>query len=166
MTEHPVVSHEEWEPARKKLIEMEKKFSKLRDQLTRLRQSLPWEKVEKKYTFEGPHGTGTLTDLFGDKSQLIVYPLHVRSRMEGRLQVMLVYRGSLQPLHRPLESSGRRYGHRFKSASREAGSLQETDGLELQMGLLIRERFQFGLPGLIKSWSNTRGRGVLQLQNR
>jgi predicted dithiol-disulfide oxidoreductase (DUF899 family) len=73
MTEHPVVSHEEWESARKKLLEKEKEFSKLRDQLTKLRQSQPWEKVEKKYTFEGPHGTESLADLFGDKSQLIVY---------------------------------------------------------------------------------------------
>jgi predicted dithiol-disulfide oxidoreductase (DUF899 family) len=73
MIDHTVVSSEEWETARKKLLEKEKEFSKLRDQLTRLRQSLPWEKVEKQYTFAGPRGKETLADLFGDKSQLIVY---------------------------------------------------------------------------------------------
>jgi predicted dithiol-disulfide oxidoreductase (DUF899 family) len=73
MTDHTVVSHEEWEAARKTLLEKEKEFSKLRDELTELRRSLPWEKVEKDYTFDGPRGQETLADLFGDKSQLIVY---------------------------------------------------------------------------------------------
>ncbi len=41
--------------------------------MTGLRQALPWEKVEKDYTFDGPHGKETLADLFGGKSQLIVY---------------------------------------------------------------------------------------------
>ena len=73
MTDHTVVPHAEWVAARKKLLEKEKEFSKLRDELTRLRQDLPWEKVEKEYTFDGPHGSETLASLFGDKSQLIVY---------------------------------------------------------------------------------------------
>jgi predicted dithiol-disulfide oxidoreductase (DUF899 family) len=73
MTDQTVVPHEEWVVARKKLLEKEKEFSKLRDELTRLRQGLPWEKVEKEYTFDGPHGSVTLAGLFGDKSQLIVY---------------------------------------------------------------------------------------------
>ena len=73
MLDHTVVSHEGWEAARKKLLAKEKEFSKLRDELTRLRQKLPWEKVEKAYTFDGPGGEETLADLFGDKTQLIVY---------------------------------------------------------------------------------------------
>jgi len=73
MLDHAVVPHEEWESARKQLLAKEKEFSKLRDELTHLRQKLPWEKVEKVYTFEGPGGRETLADLFGGKSQLIVY---------------------------------------------------------------------------------------------
>jgi len=34
---------------------------------------LPWEKVEKEYVFDGPNGKVTLADLFGGRSQLIVY---------------------------------------------------------------------------------------------
>ncbi len=34
---------------------------------------LPWERVEKDYRFEGPDGSLSLADLFGDCSQLIVY---------------------------------------------------------------------------------------------
>ena len=59
MTDHTVVSHEEWDAVRKKLLEKEKESSKLREKLTTLRQSLPWEKVQKEYTFDGPRGKET-----------------------------------------------------------------------------------------------------------
>jgi predicted dithiol-disulfide oxidoreductase (DUF899 family) len=68
-----VVSQAEWVEARKELLKKEKEFSRLRDQLTRQRQELPWEKVTKSYVFDGPKGKETLADLFGGRSQLIVY---------------------------------------------------------------------------------------------
>ncbi len=72
--EHPkVVSPAEWLAARKELLIKEKEFSRLRDELSRQRRTLPWEKVEKPYVFEGVNGKETLADLFGKHSQLIVY---------------------------------------------------------------------------------------------
>jgi len=71
--EHKVVSQKEWLAARKRLLVKEKKFSKLRDQLNRQRRELPWVKVDKEYVFDGPDGKETLAELFGNKSQLIVY---------------------------------------------------------------------------------------------
>jgi predicted dithiol-disulfide oxidoreductase (DUF899 family) len=71
--EHTIVSSEEWVAARKKLLEKEKELTKLQDELTRHRRALPWEKVEKRYVFEGPDGEETLADLFAGRSQLIVY---------------------------------------------------------------------------------------------
>ena len=68
-----VVSQAEWVEARKELLKKEKEFSRLRDELTRQRQALPWEKVAKSYVFDGPKGKETLADLFGGRSQLIVY---------------------------------------------------------------------------------------------
>ena len=73
MADHTVVSGDQWLAARKTLLEKEKAFTKLRDELTRERRDLPWEKVEKEYVFDGPHGKETLADLFGDRSQLIIY---------------------------------------------------------------------------------------------
>src|SRR5216684_3889306 len=70
---HPVVSHDEWLAARKAFLTKEKEFTKLRDELSRQRRELPWEKVEKRYVFEGPEGTATLSELFGERSQLVVY---------------------------------------------------------------------------------------------
>jgi predicted dithiol-disulfide oxidoreductase (DUF899 family) len=68
-----VVSEKEWISARKKLLLKEKKFSKLRDELNLQRRKLPWVKVEKDYVFEGPNGKVPFADLFGDRSQLLIY---------------------------------------------------------------------------------------------
>ncbi len=75
MTAHPVVSHEEWLAASRELLAKEKEFTKLRDELSRQRRALPWERVEKEYSFEAPEGRVTLADLFGGDGQLIVYHL-------------------------------------------------------------------------------------------
>jgi predicted dithiol-disulfide oxidoreductase (DUF899 family) len=68
-----VVSQAEWVKARKELLKKEKEFSRLRDELSRQRRELPWERVAKAYVFDGPRGKETLADLFGGRSQLIVY---------------------------------------------------------------------------------------------
>ena len=68
-----VVSQSEWVKARKELLRKEKEFSRLRDDLSQQRRQMPWEKVEKNYIFDGPQGKQTLADLFGKRSQLIVY---------------------------------------------------------------------------------------------
>jgi predicted dithiol-disulfide oxidoreductase (DUF899 family) len=73
MQPHKVVSHDEWLAARKTYLAEEKAFSRARDALSEKRRELPWEKIEKNYLFDGPHGKETLADLFGGKSQLIVY---------------------------------------------------------------------------------------------
>jgi len=70
---HDVVSPAEWIATRKELLRKEKEFTRLRDELSRRRRDLPWEKVEKEYVFEGPNGKQTLAGLFDGRSQLIVY---------------------------------------------------------------------------------------------
>lgn len=73
MTTNNVVSRDAWLAARKAHLAKEKEFTKLRDQLSRERQALPWVKVDKEYHFYGPNGKETLADLFAGRSQLIVY---------------------------------------------------------------------------------------------
>jgi predicted dithiol-disulfide oxidoreductase (DUF899 family) len=70
---HPVVSHEEWLTARRALLDREKAFTRQGDELSRQQRDLPWERVAKEYVFEGADGAETLADLFGGRSQLIVY---------------------------------------------------------------------------------------------
>src|SRR3954468_21984036 len=71
--EPKIVTPAEWTEARKALLVKEKEFNRLRDELSRQRRELPWERVEKSYTFEAPRGKVTLAELFGERSQLIVY---------------------------------------------------------------------------------------------
>jgi predicted dithiol-disulfide oxidoreductase (DUF899 family) len=71
--DQPIVSHDQWLAARTALLDKEKEFTRLRDELSRQRRALPWERVDKSYLFEGPDGARSLADLFDGRSQLVVY---------------------------------------------------------------------------------------------
>jgi predicted dithiol-disulfide oxidoreductase (DUF899 family) len=70
---HKIVSPAEWLAARKEFLQKEKEFTRLRDELSRERRELPWQKIDKRYVFEGPNGTDTLADLFNGRNQLVIY---------------------------------------------------------------------------------------------
>lgn len=72
MTDHRIVSHDEWMRASQGLLAKEKEFTRLREEMARERRALPWERVEKEYVFEAPKGRVTLADLFRGRSQLVV----------------------------------------------------------------------------------------------
>ena len=65
------MKHDEWRRHGRAPCE-EKEFT-LRDQLSRERRELPWELVEKQYTFQGERGTQTLSDVFEGRGQLVIY---------------------------------------------------------------------------------------------
>src|SRR5690242_5053582 len=69
----PVVSRDEWLRARVELLQREKELTKARDELSRMRRALPRVRVEKTYSFDTLDGPRTLAELFGERSQLIVY---------------------------------------------------------------------------------------------
>jgi len=71
--QHLVVSRDEWLKARRAHLAAEKEFTRRRDELSRQRRELPWERVDKNYVFEGPNGPQSLADLFAGRNQLIVY---------------------------------------------------------------------------------------------
>lgn len=73
MTDHRIVSHNDWVEARQAFLAKEKEFTRLRDELAAERRRLPWEKVDKDYRFTGPGGEESLADLFAGRKQLLVY---------------------------------------------------------------------------------------------
>jgi predicted dithiol-disulfide oxidoreductase (DUF899 family) len=73
MTDHQVVSREEWQAARHALLRREKEHTRMADELARQRRELPWVAVEKEYRFDTGQGTRTLAELFDGRSQLVVY---------------------------------------------------------------------------------------------
>jgi len=73
LEKHPIVTPTAWLEARKALLEKERAFTRARDELSRARRELPWERVEKRYVFDGRRGELTLGELFEGRSQLVVY---------------------------------------------------------------------------------------------
>lgn len=68
-----IVNRENWLIARKELMNKEKEFTRLRDELSAARRQLPKVKISKDYRFQGTTGEMGLADLFAGKSQLVVY---------------------------------------------------------------------------------------------
>jgi predicted dithiol-disulfide oxidoreductase (DUF899 family) len=73
VTDHPVVSREEWTAARNELLAREKEHTRMADDLARQRRDLPWVEIEKEYLFDTEDGQRTLAELFGGRGQLLVY---------------------------------------------------------------------------------------------
>jgi predicted dithiol-disulfide oxidoreductase (DUF899 family) len=73
MTDHKTGTREEWLAARLDLLEAEKALTRQSDELARRRQELPWVRIDKEYRFETDEGPASLADLFGGRSQLLVY---------------------------------------------------------------------------------------------
>jgi predicted dithiol-disulfide oxidoreductase (DUF899 family) len=66
-------THDEWLAQRLELLEAEKELTHRSDELTRRRQALPWVRVDKEYRLDTDTGDASLADLFGGRSQLLVY---------------------------------------------------------------------------------------------
>ena len=69
----PVVTADEWEAARERLLVQEKELTRARDALAARRRRMPWLAVEKEYAFDGPDGRVSLLDLFAGRRQLVLY---------------------------------------------------------------------------------------------
>jgi predicted dithiol-disulfide oxidoreductase (DUF899 family) len=66
-------TREEWLAARRELLAAEKEHTRRGDELARQRRELPWVRVDKEYNFDTDDGPASLADLFGERSQLLVY---------------------------------------------------------------------------------------------
>src|SRR5437870_9780498 len=73
MTKHMTGTRKEWLAARLELLKAEKELTRRGDELARRRQELPWVRIAKEYRFETDAGSASLADLFGGRSQLLVY---------------------------------------------------------------------------------------------
>ena len=62
-----------WLAKRLDLLEAEKELTRRSDELAQLRQALPWVRIDKPYQLDTDSGSATLADLFGGRSQLVIY---------------------------------------------------------------------------------------------
>ena len=73
MTTHTIATRDEWMEARLDLLAAEKDLTRRSDEVARLRERLPWVRIDKTYTFDAETGSKRLKDLFDGRSQLLVY---------------------------------------------------------------------------------------------
>jgi predicted dithiol-disulfide oxidoreductase (DUF899 family) len=73
MAEHRTGTREEWLAARLELLDAEKELTRRSDELAQKRRELPWVRIEKEYSFETDDGSASLADLFGERSQMLMY---------------------------------------------------------------------------------------------
>jgi predicted dithiol-disulfide oxidoreductase (DUF899 family) len=64
-TGHRIGTRSEWLAARLSLLEAEKEHTQRGDELARMRQELPWVRIEKVYQFETDDGNGSTALLRG-----------------------------------------------------------------------------------------------------
>ena len=83
MASHRIGTREQWLAARAELLEREKQFTRMGDELARQRRELPWVPAGKGYTLQTADGPKTLAELFDGRSQLVVYHFMFGPGYEG-----------------------------------------------------------------------------------
>ena len=133
MTNHQVVTPEEWGEARKQLLAKEKEFTRLRDQLSHARRDLPWVRA-KQYVFDGPEGKQTLAQLFNGNSQLIVYHFMFAPDWEAGCMSCSFWADNFNGIVPHLKSARRDVRRHLARAVAETAGLRGAFGVELQNG--------------------------------
>src|SRR5262249_46663084 len=150
MTEHKLGTREDWLTARAQLLVREKELTRLGDDIAQQRRELPWVPLEKEYRLDTQDGERTLAELFDGRGQLIVYHFMFGPNYEAGGGTCSSTAGGFDSLRPHLGAPGPRGPRRhddlhFARAAREAAGLPPADGLELQLGLQLRERLQLRL---------------------
>ena len=138
MQNHKVVSHDEWLAARKQFLAKEKEFTRLRDQLSEERRELPWERVDKNYVFDGPGGKETLAQLFDGRSQLVVYHFMFDPDWDAGCPHCSFWADNFNGIPVHLNHRDVTMVAISRAPHRQAGSLPQAHGMELQMAIVIR----------------------------
>src|SRR5712691_748275 len=165
MTKHMTGTRKEWLAARLELLAAEKELTRRSDELARRRRELPWVRVDKEYRFETDKGSATLADLFGGRSQLLVYHFMfgpdytagcpscsaIADGFDGFVVHLANHDVTLSAVSRaPL-------------AKLQA---QAADGVDVSLGVLARQRLQLRLQRLLHRGATARGVRRIQLRAR
>ena len=142
MITHKVASREEWLAARAALLEREKEHTRMGDELAQERRELPWVPVEKQYMLQTAGGPKTLAELFDGRSQLLIYHFMFGPSYEAGCPVNSSIADSFDGLIPHLKARDVTLDRRLRGADREAAGLSRADGVELRLGVELRERLQ------------------------
>ncbi len=137
-----VVAHDEWIAARREFLKKEKEFTRQRDEISRLRRALPWEKVEKNYEFAGPAGNVSLSDLFGGRSQLVIYHFMLGPGWKEGCPSCSYISDHFDGMTIHLANRNVTLAAVSRAPIAEIEAFKQAHGLEVSLGFLERQRFQ------------------------
>ena len=154
-----VVSRDEWLNARLALLAQEKELTRLSDKVARRRQEMPRVRVDKPYRFDTDDGVASLANLFGARSQLLVYHFMFGPEYKaGCPSCSMIADGfngfAVHLANHDVDALGR-----VARATRQIARLQATDGVDISLGLLVRRRLQLRFQYLDHRGTAARGRG-------
>ena len=127
MTDHPVVSREEWLSARTSFLAKEKEFTRLRDELSRQRRELPWVLVDDPYRIRDAGREAHAGGALRRPAPARRLPLHVQSGVGRGLSALLVLGRQLRR-HRRAPAASRCHVPRRSRARRSRRSSDSSSG--------------------------------------
>ena len=164
--QHRIVSRDQWLQERTAFLAKEKEMTRLRDRLAEERRTLPWVQVDKSLRVRHAGRQEDAGRPVRGPQPAHRQVLHAGAGPEGRLRRLLV-RGRPRRRHAGASAEPRRLLRRGRAgaAGRDRG-LQDAHGLELPLGLLLRQRLQLRLRCLLHAGAAREWLGVLQLSHR
>ena len=141
MQPNQIVSQDEWLIARRTLLAKEKAHMRAGDTLAAERRTLPWLRIEKSYVFDTAGGRRTLAELFDGCGQLIVHHLMFAPEWEAACPGCSFQAEHIDGAARHLEHHDVKC-HNLQGPARQDSRLSATHGLELRLGVFLRQRFQ------------------------
>ncbi len=118
MTDHKTGTRAEWLAARLELLEAEKTHIRRSGELARLRQALPWVRVDKEVPLPDRRRHSVARGPFQRTFAAARLSFHVRPRLQRRLPILLGDRRRLQRLRRAPRESRRLVLRRVASPAR------------------------------------------------
>ena len=161
-----VVSRDEWLSARIGLLKQEKELTRLSDEVARQRQEMPWVKVDKTYRFDTDEGSASLKDLFGGRSQLLVYHFMFGPDYKAGCPSCSMIADGFDGFAVHLANHDVTLWAVSRAPLAKLQGLQAADGVDVSLGLLVRRRLQLRFQRLDHRGAAARGRRRIQLPAR
>jgi predicted dithiol-disulfide oxidoreductase (DUF899 family) len=134
MATHVRGTRQEWLAARLELLAAEKALTRRSDELARQREELPWVRIDKAYRFETDAGSASLADLFGGRSQLLVYHFMFGADYAAGCASCSAIADGFNGSVTHLASHDVTLMAVSRAPSHEAGGVQAADGLGISLG--------------------------------
>ena len=147
MTNHKTGTREEWLAARLELLEAEKELTRRSDEAGAAAAGAAVGSHRRRTTSSTPTRAGRPSPTCSEDVRSCSSTTSCSAPIRGRLSGLLGDRGRLQRVRRPPGQPRRDALGGVARSAGEAARVQAADGVELPVGVVIRQRLQLRLPG-------------------